>query len=236
MAIFGVLDFDPVVQVDDKIRLKAVQSFVSKDEAAVTLVRIDPETTVEGFIDVTGTSSDDWFLDWSYSGTSRSLTVTLEITTDGAPVTFTKDIQVNTVADDNLFSDDDGIFTHETELKDLVPDGKSSFTYVHRKAKQLILDWFNEKGYRDSNGQKLTDAAFQDKEEVRRMSEMWTLALIYKDLSNSVDDKFDQKSALYKSRMMDATKRLMFKLDLDGDATINDGEFVLAETFRLSRL
>lgn len=234
MAIFGILDLEPVVQIDDKIRLKGIQSFVSKDEATVTLVEIEPEAA-SGFIDVTGSSSDDWYLDWSYSGTSRIVTVSLRITTDGAPVTVTGTMQVNTAVDDNLFSDDSGIFTHETELKDIVPRGKSSFLYVHRKAKQLIIDWFNEMGWSDCDGNKLTDAAFVDKEEVRRMSEMWTLALIYKDLSNSVDDKFDQKSALYKSKVVDSQRRLRFRLDLNGDASIDSGEFVFGQSMRLFR-
>jgi hypothetical protein len=235
MAIFGILDLEPTVQVDDKTRLSAIQSFISKDESGVTLVEVEPEAA-SGFIDVTGTSSDDWYLDWSYSGTSsRTETVSLRITTDGAPVTFTKDLQILTAIDDNLFSGDAGILDHETELKSLLPEGKSSFLYVHRKAKQLILDWFNEMGYIDFSAEKLTDAAFVEKEEVRKMSELWTLSLIYKDLSNSVGDKFDQKSIMYSSKLQDSRRRLKYRLDLNGDGNIDAGEFAYGQSFRLSR-
>ena len=40
MAIFGVIESDPVVQTNDKVRLKAMRSFISKDEAEITLVEI----------------------------------------------------------------------------------------------------------------------------------------------------------------------------------------------------
>jgi hypothetical protein len=73
MAIFGVLESDPIVQVSDKIRLKADRSFVSKDEAAITLVEIEP-VAGNGFIDVTGSSSSDWYLDWSYSTDGTAVT------------------------------------------------------------------------------------------------------------------------------------------------------------------
>lgn len=236
MAIFGILDSEDIVQIGEKIRLFGDRSFVSKDENAITLVEINPEDTVESFVDVTGANSDDWFLDWVYSGTSRSVTVVLRITAGvSGPVTFSKAVQVNTEADDNLFSTDDAIMKHETELKDLIPEGKTTFNYAHRKAKELILDWFNEIGYRDFNVQKLTDAAFVEKDEVRRYSEMWTLALIYKDLSNSIGDKFDQKASLYKQKAMDARNRLVFRLDLNGDGNIDDGEAIFAQTRYLRR-
>ena len=90
MAIFGVLDFDPVVQVNDKIRLKAIRSFVSKDEAAITLVEIEP-VAGNGFIDVTDADPNELFLDWSYA-TDGTAVVSLRITTDGAPVTVTKNL------------------------------------------------------------------------------------------------------------------------------------------------
>ena len=60
MAIFPHIELEDIVQVNDRTRLSAIKSFVSKDEAAVTLVEIEPESG-SGFIDVTGAKQADWF-------------------------------------------------------------------------------------------------------------------------------------------------------------------------------
>lgn len=233
MAIFGIIESEPTVQVNDKTRIKAGQSFVSKDEAAVTLVEIEPEAG-GGFVDVTGSSSDDWFLDWSYA-TDGTKAVSLRITTDGAPVTVTKDIEVVTEANDNLFSSDSALTRYENEVLDLLPDGYSSFNYMHRKVKELILDWFNEEGYRTWGGDKITDAEIVDKEEVRKWAENWVLSLIYHDNSNSVEDKFMDKHRFYDTRARDARTRSVFELDLNKDGEITDGEKVRVQSLRLNR-
>ena len=234
MAIFGVLESDPIVQIDDKVRLKAVRSFVSKDEAVITLVEIEPEAS-SGFIDVTGASSVDWYLDWAYAGISRTVTVTLRITTDGGPVTSTLSVSVVTAADDRLFSTDADLLTYETEIMDLLPDGYSSFNFQHRKAQKLILDWFSEEGYHATDGTRLTAAEFLDNDEVRKWSEAWTLALIYNDNWNSVDDKFKQTSDDYKSLALDARKQADIKIDFNKDGEITPGEFIRPQSLDMFR-
>ena len=233
MAIFGILESDPVVQVNDKIRLKAVRSFVSKDEASITLVEIEPEAG-NGFIDVTGNDSDDWYLDWSYA-TDGTAVSTLRITTDGAPVTTTLNVTVVTAADDKLFSTDADLLKYETEIMDLLPDGYSSFNFMHRKAQQLILDWFNEEGYRAVGNAKITADEILDADEVRKWSEAWTLSLIYNDNSNSIDDKFKEKSNDYKSLAVDARRRSVIELDLNKDGEITDGEFIRPQSLDIIR-
>lgn len=233
MAIFGVIDSDSLVQVDDKLRIDVSKSYVSKEEAAVTLIEVQPSAS-DAFIDVTGSNSKDWFLDWQYS-TDGTAVVSLRITTDGVPVTFTKNITVLTEAEDQLFSDDEALYKHETELSSFLPDGRSSWKYAHRRVQTLILDWFDEQNFRAFSGDRITKAAFTDNDEVRKWSEAWTLALIYEDLSNTVGDKFDEKSKKYKSMAVDARRRAVFRMDLDGDGETTDGEFVRISTVRLSR-
>lgn len=233
MAIFGVLDVEPKVQVNDKTRLQAKRSFVSKDEAAITLVEIDPDGTT-GFIDVTGSSASSYFLDWAYT-TDGSKTVTLRITTDGAPVTTTETIEVVTAANDKLFSTDQDLLSYEKEVFDLLPDGHSSFNYLHRKVQTLILDWFNEQGYRTTDRSKITVDELLDTNEIRRWSESWVLHHIYKDNSNSVGDKFDEKAANYQSRAIDARDRSVFELDLNKDGEITVGEEINVTSVRLLR-
>jgi hypothetical protein len=235
MGIFGVIESDLVTQQNDKLRISAKKSYVSKDEAAITLVEIEPEAG-EGFVDVTGNSSEDWFLDWQYSTDGVGKVISLRITTDGVPVTYTKNIDVLSEADDGLFSKDEDIYLHETELQDFLPEGRASWKYVHRRVQTLILDWFDEQNFRDFNGDRLTKAAFTENDEVRKWSEAWALALIYEDLSNSVADKFAEKATKYRSMSIDARRRAVFRMDLDGDGETSDGEFVRISSVRLSRI
>lgn len=224
MAIFPLIETDGIVQTNDRLRIKGSSTFISKDEAAITLVEIEPEAG-NGYIDVTGSSSDDWYLDWAYSGTSRTVTVGLRVTTDGAPVVSTVDVDVVTAADDKLFSDDKGLLRLESDIMDFLPKDRSSFIFMHRKARDLILDWFNEMGYRNLDGTKITADEVLDVDEVRRWAEYQTLSLIFQDASNIVDDKHDVKSKHYDSRAVDAKRRAVVHLDLnkDGDVDINEG-------------
>ncbi len=226
MAIFPKLQLDRVVQIEDGTRLDATATFISKDEAAITLVEIEPESGA-GFVDVTGTGSNpsrNWFLDWQYSGLSRTVDVTVRVTTDGAPVSFTEQMSVLTEADDKLFSDDYDLLVKEEDIRKWLPDGRTSFKYKHRQVQTMIIEDFNERGVTDSDNEKLTKDAFVDIEEVRQWSLNMVLSLIFKDNFNVVGDVYDQKEGDYGSAAMSHRHRAFFRLDLDGDGDIENGE------------
>lgn len=222
MAIFGNLILEETVQVDDKTRLDATTSFISKGEAAITLVRIEPEAAA-GYITVTGTSSKDYYLDWQYA-TDGTKTVSVEITTDGAPVVFTGTIEVLTAVDDKLFSDDQDLLSIEPDILKYVRPGRNSWLDFHRKAQYLILDHLNDLAFVDTNGDRLTKAAIVDVDEVKKWSKYTTLALIYEDISNAVDDVFAQKRVFYESKASSARNKSGLRFDQDGDGIISAGE------------
>lgn len=226
MAIFPKMSTDRIVQVEDSLRLDATSTFISKDEAAITLVEIQPEAT-ESFIDVTGTGSNlakNWFLDWQYSGTSRTVDITVRVTTDGAPVTFTQSLEVITASDDKLFSDDYDLTVKEEDILKWLPDGRTSFKYKHRQVQTMIVEDFNERGVVDRDNNKLTKDAFVDIEEVRQWSLNMVLSLIFKDNSNVVGDIFDQKANNYMSEALTHKHRAFYRLDLNGDGSIDNNE------------
>lgn len=228
MAIFADLKADSVVQVKDMIRLDARRSFVSKDEAAITAVEIEPEGAA-GFVNVTGSSSDDWYLDWAYS-TEGDKTVTVRITTDGDPVTLSKTVSVVTEAEDALLSTDDDLIALETDIMNYLPDGKNSYKYIHRKAQSLILDYLDKAGYRDTKNERLTKAAIVDKEPFKTWSKYMALRLIFDDLWNSQEDVFYQKARMYQSLEADSRNRVEIPLDTDGDGSIDESEKIRFDT------
>jgi hypothetical protein len=227
MAIFSNLEIEPILQQNDKSRLDARKSFVSSGEAAITLVEIQPESS-EIFYDVTS----DLYLDWQFS-TTGTKNVVVRITTDGAPETYTEDLEVIDAATDKLFSNDANIVSNEPDILNYVREGRNSFLDLHRVAQNEILDWLDEHRIWDENDDRLTKAAITDIIEVQDWSKYLTLKLIFEGLSNATDDIFHEKALRYKNRMESARNRGSLRLDIDGDA-VADGRRDL-RSFRMSR-
>lgn len=233
MAIFGVIHSDDKVQVSDKFRILASKSYVSKGESAITLVEIQPEAD-DDFIDVTGSSSDDWWLDWEYA-TSGTKVVTLRITTDGDAETFTKSITCVTAADDNLFSDDDDLSLIESDILRYLPDGRSTYKYMHREAQKNILEYLYTSGYRNSEGERIQASNFVDIEEIRHWSKWATIALIYWDLKTIEDDIWERKALKAEGMVQKYSSPVKLKFDYDGDGTIELGEALALSSFEVTR-
>ena len=224
MAIFGNLRLEPTVQLDDKTRLDASSSFVSKDEAAITLVEIEPFSG-SGFIDVTGTSSRDWYLDWEYTGgVTRTETVSLRITTDGAPITVTTDIDVTNAADDLLFSQDSDLIRHEPDIMSWVVEGRNSYLDIHRRAQSLIIDHFDIQGWRKRDGSKVEKTDLADIQEVKEWSTFAVLKIIMEGRSNSTDDIFHEKALIYDSKMVAKRERVFIGYDFNNNGEIDPNE------------
>lgn len=222
--IFPVLEVESTVQIDDKTRLSGSKTFVSKDNAAITLVEIEPEAGA-GFIDVTGASYKDWYLDWAYGGASRDVTVTLRVTA-GSTVSFSKVVSVLTEADDMLYSNDQDIIAIESDILKWVPEGRSSYLNVHREAQIKIVDWLAEANITDVDGNRLGKDRIIDIDEVKSWSKYLTLSLIFRNISNSIDDIFSEKAKYYTSVAKDKADRTKVRLDLDGDGQTSRAEDV----------
>jgi len=214
--IFPTLELEQTVQTDDKTRLSAEKSYVTPDEASITLIEIEPEAG-NGFLDVTS----DRYLDWQYS-TDGDKSVTVRITTDGSPVTFSKTLPVLSAADDRLFSTDSELLPYEPNLLDWVREGRNSFLDVHRAAQDRILSWLDENRIWDNEGNRLTKEDITDLEEVNDWSKFMTLRLIFEGLSNAVDDIFNDKALRYMDMETKARNRAAFRLDRDNDGSTDE--------------
>lgn len=209
--IFPVLKTEELVQVDDKTRLDGASSFISPDEAAITLVEIEPESGF-GYLDVTSNS----YLDWQYS-TDGDKTVSLRITTDGTPVTKTKVITIITALEDRLFSSDSDLVAHEDDILKYVADGRNSFLDKHRISQQRIVRYLDEQRIWDYEGNALSKDALLNIDEVNEWSKYYTLMIIYRSLSNAIDDVFSQKAQNYEILAKEAQQRSVLRLDRNGD-------------------
>lgn len=228
MAIFPNIKNENIVQVNDKTRIDCTDSFISKQEATITLVEIQPSAD-DDFIDVTGTSSSDWYLDWQYATENTDgETITCRITTDGTPATSTSTIYVYSADTDKLLSTDQDLVRHEPDILKWLPQGKNSFKYMHRLAQDLILQWMDRNGFVDINGDKYTKSAMLDISEFTEWSKFLVLKLIFQGISNSVDDIFQKKSHEYESKEITARQRIVLRIDVSGDGTLDDFEYAIS--------
>lgn len=222
MSLFPNLRTDATVQVDDKLRLDASGSFKTDDEAAITAVEIEPDSGA-GFVDVFDASEvNNWFLDFAYS-TGGTKTISVRLTSDGAPVTKTFSVEVLSVADDALFSTDQDIIQSESEIHRFLPDGRNSYLYVHREAQRLILADLNQRGIRKNDGSKLDKTDILDSTDVREWSKYLTLKMIFMDISDREDDVFMQKCINYGQKAFLARDSFI-AIDFNDDGEKQDNE------------
>jgi len=228
MAIFGVLETDLVVQVNEKVRLDASKTFVTNDEADITLVEIKP-SAADAYITVFSTVGaelqENWFLDWSYSAAAAT-TASVRITTNAAPVVFTKDFTVVSVATDALFASDDDLKTIESDIMKWLPAGKSTWNFTHRKVQQRILTEIYKSRILGTDYEKLTKAEFLDISEVREWATYMALSMIYGSIQNAVDDVFMQKSKKYEAKSNEYQQYTfnILRADYNRDGNITETE------------
>ena len=337
--LFPVLEIEKAVQVNDKTRLSASKSFVSKGATAISTLTIKPGAD-ETAISVFSTDPKNWYLDWQFSafkldvdttnnkidfkegGTLFAATVAsgtytlstigaalktaLEAAGDGtytitvnsyqeATVTsdvgfgflpetgvnhetsilqilgFKKDstsittsqkgividgltrkitltagdgtstsaqsqyIKVFSETGDALFSGDPDLTSHKPDVLQYVPVGRSSFKNIHRRAQDLILAWLDEQGYTNIYNEKFTKFDIVDKEEVRQWSTMMCLKLIYRGLSNAIDDVFAEDSKEFAKLESIHKNRAILRIDVDKDKKVDTFEQTNISTGTLVR-
>ena len=228
MAIFGQIKSDDIVQTNDKIRFDCSKSYLSGETSTITLMELDAGG---GYIDIT----TNQYLDWEYATELAAQVINLRITTDGAPVVFTKNIQTISAANEKLFSIDNDLVAFESDILNYIPDGRSSFNNIHRRSQQLILDKLDNLGYTDKNGNRFVAADIIDIQEVKEWSVFKTLKIIYLGLSNLVDDEFDQKMKTYESLEQDRKSRTVLRIDWDKDGVLESFETLPFSSISVNR-
>jgi hypothetical protein len=240
--IFPIIESDDVVQVNDKFRISADKSYKTPDESAWTLVEIEPYAGF-GFIDVTGDITKPkpekyWFLDFQYS-TPGAKVVTVRMTTNGAPVTFSKTVTCLTAAEDNLFSTDELLKEVQEDILRLLPDGRATFKYKHRAAQNFILDWLWNNGYFKTAGFGAEPYLKADIVDVDFISDWATyvcLRMLYSSNQSQGGDVFRQKAGDFLNEEQRAREKVLLKLDTDGDGELSPNEGEQIQSRRLIRV
>lgn len=233
--IFPSLEFEPIVQVDDRTRLLCSKSYASKG-MSITKVEIQPDAA-EAWILVSGVNvkQADWYTDWQYdSAGTKTVSVRInEGTVDETTKSF--DIEVVDADTDALFATDADLVEEEPNIMGWMKAGRNSFKNVHREVQRQILDLLNRKGYRTTAGGPITKEVVSDHSQVREMAKYLALHLIFSGISNQVGDVFSLKAQEYRSKFNTVSGRQIIGMDLNGDTVVEAGEGVNLSSARMIR-
>lgn len=222
MSVFIDIEHDAVVQVADKVRIDCTRTFLSPGEAAISAFEIKPDADTD-YQDCL----ENQYLDWAYSAAGTA-TITVRVTTgtggSAVQTTKTSSISIITSETDALWSNDQDLKAHEHDILKFLPEDRSSYKYMHRRAQTLILAHLDKEGYRDANGNRYTKASVVETEEVKYWATFMVLRLIYEGISNAIDDVFAQKARDYGAKEAFYRDRAVLLLDVDGDGDIDYGE------------
>jgi hypothetical protein len=233
--IFPKLTLEKVLQVGDKTRLNASQSFATQGEN-ITGVFITPEDG-EAEISVYSLDQEKWFLDWAYD-TDGEKSVTVRILTSEGDKSKSYLLDVLSPEDDALLSSDSDLFPYEPTIYKYLPVGKNSFKYAHRAAQSKILAYLDEQRIWKNDGSRyskmdltrIEDSEF--KEQFRMWSTFQTLLIIFESSQISVGDVFKEKRVEYEKEMRIHRNRASLRLDADDDGVIDQ----LPRNIRTTRL
>lgn len=233
MAIFGQLHFDKVVQVCDCVRFDASKTLISTPDDLSNIETVSIAPNGVDFVEIKGIADTvapkDWFLDWVYEdltgATEGVFNPILRITaTEGRTIEKSGSICVLTEEQDKLFSSDQDLKVHESDIMKTLPEGYCTWNHMTRRAQTLILEWLDDQGYYLKNNEKVTKDSILVKEELREWSVYLTLMLIFQSQSNSVDDIFMEKSKYYEGQMAMSRKKYPRGIDWNKSGEIETQE------------
>lgn len=221
---------EDLVQVNDKTRFDFSKSFTSGE--TINSITVVPDEGVNP-IQIHSQNQEKWFLDWAYD-TPGLKTVVVEAS--HAQVTISQNFTINVVSveEDNLYSNDAQLFAIESELKRYIPQGRNSFINIHREAQSRILNYLDRKRIWQDNGDPYTKTQINLHGELQKWSLYETMLMIYTDLLISVGDKFAEKVNEYKTLRNYERDRGAIRIDKNNSGTIDAAsEIQELKSFRL---
>ena len=196
---------DNLLQVGDMARLDASQSLVSGLDQFVS-IEIQPDAE-DDFVLL---DKDYPFLDYYYE-TVGDKVCTVRLTSDLGTKEVSKTISVISEEDDRLFSNDSMLADYEQNIFGLLPSGRQSFKYAHRKSQEDILRDLIESGH------KVDKVVIFDIKEVQRWSTFKTLALIFESNVMIEGDVHIRKTEIYQIKESEARNSALIRFDNNKD-------------------
>lgn len=240
MNIFINVISDSTVQTGDKIRFDLSKSFVARPNITatdITKIEVDPIsdgtwiTIHDSSIPALKLAVKDWYFDWVYEDQSGITVdhiqpISFRFTaSDASTAVKNWTVILLTPNQDGLFSTDVDLLAHEPDILKWLPDGRSTWNYVHRRAQQRILSYLFEKGYKNTDGTPFDKDQIIEKYDVKEWSTFMALKIIFGSCINSKDDVFVQKAQFYEN-LEGKASNTSIRVDLNKDNVQAVGETV----------
>lgn len=152
----------------------------------------------------------------------------------------TNEITDFTVKGINLvFSDDNDLKESYPGIMEYLPEGSTSFISFHLSARNHILTYLRNKGkYVSTLGVKklLDQFDLHNYEEVRQASKYKTLATIFYNESDNIDDKWYQKAKDFDKMYSESINLNFLSLDLNNDGKEESDEIQALQYIKIQRL
>lgn len=148
----------------------------------------------------------------------------------------TKQLRISTIANMSassvkgiglVFSNDLDLEEAFYNIDTLLPQGASSFISYHQAARNEIIQSLRNQGNYTAGGD-LTEWDLLQPDQIREASKWKALSLIFTDVSNEVDDKYDQLRKNAVKKYHSAINLYLKSIDYD-----NDGVLTTAEKFNI---
>lgn len=240
LDIFIAVNYDDVCQVGDKIRFDLTKSFVARPKVTgvdITKIEVSPIndgnylTIHDSSIPAIKLAVKDWYFDWVYktqddASPGHIQEIAFRFTaSDSSTETVIKEFSLLTAAQDNLFSTDNDLISHEPDILKWLPDGRSTWNYIHRRCRDRILSYLFEKGYKNSDGTPFDKDQILEKYDAKEWSTFMALKIIFGSITNSKDDVFLQKAKFYET-LEGRAATTDIRIDINKDNITGAGESV----------
>ena len=203
-ALVSSLSVSFTVGVDNRISM-----------SSSSLLTLDPTRTAKSVFRLLGFDEKGQTRSYPLEGGICRVTLTVESASENAQVH--NYIRVFTPEGDSLFSCDADLETEEPDIMKWLPEGKSSYNYLHRKAQKEIIDFLDQNGYRAATGKKLNKWALVDKLDVKLWSTYLALKIHFAGIYNAERDVFVSKSKAYGALAESAKQRVIVLFDTNND-------------------
>lgn len=215
--VFGILKSDEKVFTGDKIRFNAEETFAAPG-VTITLYEISVDNG-STYYDITAKKMVDWI--FSSAGTKN---IILKVTASSGVQTFPKDIEVLDLTAAKLFSKDNDLFAYEPDIYKYLPKKWSSWNALHYEAQKYILQWLDDKGVLDKNGESYGVDDILDIKQVREFSMMKVIQLIYQGNSNQAGDIFSINAEKYTILVDEKAAKTYLRLDFNKNGELDPNE------------
>lgn len=236
----GSLTYSVSVNIDDKMTISV--STGNFDLLPTTGTNADVSALpLMGFKPLSRLGRDDSGFDKKSTITGAMIEylekiITVEVGDGSSTQSDDYKIRLYSVEGDRLFSNDGDLVSIYSDVLRYLRPGRNTFLDMHRQAQENIMNWFEENGYTDYLGDKITKHNIVDVDELNNWSQFETLQLIFRDLVKSNDDEFyiNLRNEFIK-KANKARQRVILYFDYDNDGKAERGETMQIRSGRFYR-